>query len=561
MELNKNKILINLMPFIGLIIFVVILSCYAIFLNHVYYKNSGPFYDSLSYMNTLARVMYNSHLNGIFDSLKIAVIDTTVFFPWLVASFLGYFFAPSRDLGPLIHLPLLLLQAFSAYLFFIYLPKYSKQLSFFLALLLITYSAIFFFNGGISDLRMDLLQALGFGSALAFFAIAQLKQEVKFWVYFAIALGVTFLTRATTPVYAIIVFGCCLVLDLINQKADLKLILRNYLIAVVVTLGISIWFYVLNFDYLKYYYFVWNYDANASLPFEESVKHIGFLFLDDIGLPLLFFSLSVFTVNLIINIKNRSLISNLNLTPLIGGVLPITFLVFFGAALNPFVSMVSTPGILLFLLAPFKNHGNFKLRKPIELLIIFFIGIVISINFINGFKSHSQATKSWWLRSEGLKELSSIIANDMKQNSISSAVFAVSYAGSIDSLCLMNSLVFDQKFNWVRDNYVSKNGDKLSMFDLGLPSPFSNPIDWSNIPGKSNTEKLDYLSNKTLQEATYLILPMNGSKFFESYPMSKYAFRYRDILLNRGKFVKISETISISEREMVSIYRNVSNQK
>lgn len=45
-------------------------------------------------------------------------------------------------------------------------------------------------------------------------------------------------------------------------------------------------FYLINFDYLYYYYAIWNTDANANLPVAESIRHVYFT-LDHIGSALI----------------------------------------------------------------------------------------------------------------------------------------------------------------------------------------------------------------------------------------------------------------------------------
>src|ERR1700720_3289830 len=54
---------------------------YATFLNHLFYSKFGPFYDSLGYLNGLARMSAVAKSDGILRSLSDLINTSTVFYP------------------------------------------------------------------------------------------------------------------------------------------------------------------------------------------------------------------------------------------------------------------------------------------------------------------------------------------------------------------------------------------------------------------------------------------------------------------------------------------------
>src|SRR5437764_75526 len=65
----------------------------------------------------------------------------------------------------------------------------------------ITFQGVFLYHAGLSNLRMDLSQALAYGAAVTLLAVARHTGRVRDWLLFGTMLGVALLFRATTPVY------------------------------------------------------------------------------------------------------------------------------------------------------------------------------------------------------------------------------------------------------------------------------------------------------------------------------------------------------------------------
>ena len=554
MEMNSIKMSLNrLAPIAFIIISVAILGYYAVYLNRLYYSTYGPFYDSMSYMNQLAMTMGVASKDGFIEAVRLSSNGSTVFFPWLEGSILGLFVSPAREYSVLIQLPLVLMQSISGYIFFRRVPCYSKTVSVLFSIVLISFAAMFFYNGGLSDLRMDLSQELAFGSALAFFSVAHKCRQTKYWILFGVMLGISFLVRATTPVYASLVFGTCALVDVFVSRGDMKIWLKPYLLGGGVATLMSLWFFISNFNELHYYYFVWNYDANASLPLSQSIDHLNILFTKHLGAPIYFFLAVVFLAecyNYILHRKVRDL--SLNWVMLLGASIPVGFLVFLGAALNPFVSMISVSGLIMFGLAPFKSNVLFT--QSDEKIILYVCGafIAIALTASCGIENHRKIASPWTPSATGIQAVTNTINKDMSIQRKKLGVFEVTFVGSLDSTAIMNSFIYDLKFTLGANERAEKNGLIVKALHPGL----ANPVEWAAIPGRHPKDKLQTLVDESVATADYLIMPDNNTTFVTHHPISPYAYEFRDLLIKSKFFTRISGPIKISSLESVSIYRN-----
>ncbi|MBK6744399.1 MAG: hypothetical protein IPG66_16115 [Hydrogenophilales bacterium] len=259
------------------------------------------------------------------------------------------------NVGVVVQLPLLLLQLFTGYRYFRSVSGASDGRAILYALTLVAYPAVFHFNGGLGDFRMDLSQAYGYGAFLAALLLARKKESIWEWVAVGVIVAIVSLFRATTPVYVVIVTCFALLLDL--RERGMRASVVGYLVMGITVAALAGWFFIGNYDFLHYYYAVWNTDANARLPLLEAIRHIHLLS-KHIGLYLLSALLLSVLAGIIDHMRYRSRsVFRLNWVALIGGLVPITYLVLSGAGLNPFVSMVSVPGLIVFMLQPIDSDA------------------------------------------------------------------------------------------------------------------------------------------------------------------------------------------------------------
>ena len=70
-----------LLGVVAIVAFQFMLGLYAVALNALFYTQYGPFYDSVSYDNALARMQLNARTDGTFAALSRAIYSSTVAYP------------------------------------------------------------------------------------------------------------------------------------------------------------------------------------------------------------------------------------------------------------------------------------------------------------------------------------------------------------------------------------------------------------------------------------------------------------------------------------------------
>ena len=531
---------------------IAVLAGYAVYLNGLYYARYGSFYDSVSYLNQMAKIMHTVRADGIGDALQMSLLGQTVFFPWLLSMVLGVFTEARRWHAVLLQLPLVLVLAWGTYVLMLRVARHTRPVSVAFALAMVSFQAMFHYNGGLSDLRMDLPQALSFGAALVYFALARYTGERRYWLLSGALLGVAFLWRATTPVYATILFGGFFLFDLATGRGERKRVLKDYLVGAGLAAVVSLWFFIKNFEYLRYYYTVWNFDANAALPWSESVRHLWFLFHWHLGVPFWLLMGAVLAAQVLPRLASpRDLLRRLNWVALMGGLVPVGFLVLFGAALNPFVSIVSVPGLVLFCLAPVRGNDVAPARLQ-QWAFVAAAAIACGVSAWGGIARHTKVEEGWTSSGAAVRQVTEAIDADLRQRGATRATLEMTYVGSLDSVAILNSFVFDRGFALNKHYMAVRDGMELSMIQPGL----ANPIEWNAIAGSTPDAKLQTLTDQAITSADYIVVPENGTEFFPSHAVAPHAYRFRDMILARGGLVRVSPPIRISQREIVSVYRN-----
>ncbi|WP_372721890.1 hypothetical protein, partial [Novipirellula sp.] len=272
-ESRRDALCRPVMVLAVLMVSCAVLALYCSRLNQEFYQHKNPFYDSLSYNQLLFESMETSRQQGLVAGWNhVYSADTTVFLPFAIAASIGPWVEPSRMVPVWIQ---------AAYLFgflasvFYYLVKI-RDLKPTTALLgcctFFTTSCIFMEVGGLSDFRADLMLCLSFGASALWFLSAMQRPTTGRFVACGIAVAICCLSRSTAPIYLVFSLAPLAVLFLL-QQGDRSKRIRGLILTSVIASVLSGWFYILNFDYLHYYYVVWNTDANAKLPLSEAVKH------------------------------------------------------------------------------------------------------------------------------------------------------------------------------------------------------------------------------------------------------------------------------------------------
>jgi len=167
------------------------------------------------------------------------------------------------------------------------------------------------------------------------------------------------LSRATAPVYWVVMVGPLLLFRLISGTWDQKKkLVQGVGWMILPVLLVALPYFLTHFSYLYYYYAEWNQDANAELSWGESLTHVRFA-LQHVGWAVGIAGLVCFAITLW-DQRDRLRVIPVDWKLLYLGCAPVMFLVQRGAGLNPFVSMPAVFGWLLFLLAPFRGNGPLR---------------------------------------------------------------------------------------------------------------------------------------------------------------------------------------------------------
>ena len=548
-----------------------LMTYYAIYLNKLFYTNYAPFYDSVAYLNDLFDVIQKTKSQGIFYGFQKAINNRTLVLPFLQAVLMAPFInQPTRELGPLIQLPWLALFANSIFIYFLIFRRKTLLWSLALTLPFLTISALWRYNGGLSDFRMDLLHYLLLGSTFVWFLSTRYTKSYWPWVLTGIFAGLTFLTRGTSPVY----MGFCLapllvVRFFLTDKIERSKIVSKITLCFLLTVLISSWFYIINFDYLYFYYVLWNTDANASLAIQQSIKHANFA-MWNIGIYAFSIGMASFCLTGLIYWQKKSslplkiLFRQVNWESLWLAVSPILILVLIGAGLNRWVVMPAAFGILMFLLDPILEKQKFPKKtpeKPVIIILTVASSLLFLISAFQGMPNHSHPINKRKLPMfYSMKPQHLIVEKalkDISQFSTEDRLYlGVTYTHYINIRSLDNILKFDYLTSSLPDQIKLASKLKLSRI-FHIASPYT----WKNLPGKTDSEKIRNLVNRANKELKYVIIPEDKSiSYIESLPTAVITNRHlsqiKKQLLISGNWQEISDSIQVDNYEFVRLYRN-----
>src|SRR6185312_11695388 len=151
----------------------VLLGINAVALNRVFYGIYGPFYDSMSYLNGLAQMQANATASSTASALVQQISRSTVVYPWVAfAPFAGNA-GLSRDVGVWIQVSAATYMQLVLFYYFLRVRALPFVSSFVFSSVFVLIAAVFHFNGGLSDFRMDLIQYYLLTAVMTLYLIAQ----------------------------------------------------------------------------------------------------------------------------------------------------------------------------------------------------------------------------------------------------------------------------------------------------------------------------------------------------------------------------------------------------
>lgn len=567
------------------------MAVYASFLNQIFYTRYAPFFDSNSYQMTLLNVLAVSKENGLLPALSFAATRTgTVTLPFIQAVLMSPWIEnPVRHITPFIILPWLLCFSLSLYIYFHRFLNQGFWMAITLTLPFISIFAFWFYNGGIVDFRMDILQYLLLSTAFIWYLASRYTTSYLSWVLMGLFLGLACLARATTPVFAILCLVPLILVRIIFYSQRRRQTIIGSLLAILTCSIVAAWFFIVNYSDLYHYYAVWNIDANASLPLSRSVQHLGFAF-RNIGHYALTASLILFFTRLFIHFRRQhnpeyglsSFIPsstsffryNVDWESLWLGSAPILFLVLRGAGLNPFVSMPAMFGIIMFLVSPGGVSQQQKLPiKPIftEQSNVSFISYIVifsifSASTLSGLDHHVHPNQGRLFRAMAPQQsIIETIAQDAAARNVSETVYmSTTFLTSLNNSSLRNILAFDyhpQASPQRRNEWISKLQLPPASYPAQTFNRVQSPSDWATVAGTTDQEKIAFLVDVANQSLDYAILPTE-----ESFPVigrinphvivNRYAEEIKTQLLETGSWTVISDSIQVDNSQFIRIYRN-----
>jgi hypothetical protein len=545
-------------PFLGaalaVLAFQFMLGLYAVALNTLFYSKYGPFFDSMSYDNTLANMQIDARSEGTLAALSNAIYSSTVVYPWLLFAPFLRFVAASRAVGVWIQIFAAACMQLVLVFYFIKVRSraWAESLAFSCAFLLTP--AVFDFNGGIADFRMDLLQYLLFVTVVATYLIARERRSRAWWALLGLAAGLLCLGRATSPVYIVPICIVCAAVDVIVDGQNRWKVLFNWLLAVAVAMLVAGWFFIKNFNFLYYYYVISSSDANAHLPLAESVAHIRFA-VHHIGVPMLVVLVAVAVYSLARSRRHSTSLSRrlLNWRPLLFSAVPLGYLVLSGAGLNPFVSIVSMGGIIFFLLDPIDapQQPSFSAVSKWLAGALLLVG---GFNAIGGVAQNSTQASPYLAPREAIRELlqpmKGIVAQSDRPRRFT---YAFLYSAVMNRSVIPNTLFFDQHVAFDKDRAAIIGNSRL--VGIGVGGDLITASQWSSLPG-SDEEKLASIVQSANEKVDFLFVPGPGTQL----PGHVYGNRFSAELYRRvvesGQWEQIAGPVTMDPFETAILLRN-----
>jgi hypothetical protein len=496
-----------------------VLGLFATICNGLFYRVHEPFHDSMSYHEKIFRAMTLADVEGLTSGLNEALVgNNTTCLPILIAALLGPFLEPTRWVGVWIQVAELLFYLVTLEIYLRLVWKMDLRGRAFSVISIATLAMMFFTNGGLSDFRMDLSLALMYGATVLWALVARTTCAARHFFWLGISFGVCCLFRATAPIYLCVALAPVVLIDLWSGQGFVKRSRRRGWIRAMIIAAITcLWFYVLNFDYLYYYYFVWNTDANAKIPRLESFLHLemvgrqlGWSFL---VLVLGYSALRMFeartqsvTVVVAEGPETRGIrgIRGQAIRLMWFAAAPLVILIGQRMGLNPFVSMPSAMLIhVLVVIGMVRSAVNFSPRTWKLMWVVLMVSIALALG--RGLKKHVYPR---YPLMAGHRQLLDAMIVDANTHGIMSAHFASAQMMDYETSSLHSVILFDHPR--AMRHGLSKLIDGISLSPSGV---MNRPaaVNWQNIKGDSDAARIQELSAMTASQVDYLVVPTKAT--------------------------------------------------
>jgi hypothetical protein len=531
-----------------------LLGAIAVGFNQLLYRQQEPLFDAVSYLERLHRVMSLARRDGLAAGLHEATHYTTVTLPYLLALPFSGWLEPARWIGITIQTAGLavFLLVFDRLLATGGVIRHGSRMVGQIAIGLM--AALQFTNGGLSDFRMDLLLMLGYGATVGSLSVSLRSGKARDWVATGLCAAACALVRATAPVYLILAAGPVLLMHcfFLAEPRRRAAICLGSVVAVLVAAALAGWFYVINAEYLKFYYTVWNTDANARLPWIEALTHIKLCW-RQLGWAWLGASTALGSLAwrwrghlsgscpdapLHGDGSRGSLSRGLVLEFIWYALVPVGMLVALRAGLNPFVSMPSAAAIAMasgLLLGHFHQRLSPDRRRIVVMVTVLFVLVAVG----KGCSKHARPNHRQM--GEHL-ELVDVMLNDARSRGLDHVRFASLQTCDLQTESLWNCVLFDVPGRRFSGNETFVEGIRLEPDRLFfLPAE----ADWDAVPGADDEARRIWLVERSQQQIDYLIVPdrdavLQLEKAVRNDVINRHVGRLSEMLLAGGGWTKIA---------------------
>jgi hypothetical protein len=550
-------------PLCVLILAVLALGGYASWLNHQFYLRQAPFFDSASYTNYLARVMGATQMDSVKDGFEVALEASTAPLPGLEAWLLAMLHVPVtslRQLGVGMQVLWLLALALSLYFYWLHDRLRGPWTSVLLTLPFLSFGAVFHYDGGLPDFRLDLSLYLLLAAASVWYLRTYSIDSRTPWLLTGIFVTLACVNRATAPVYWIVIAGPLLLVRFV-VSSDKKRLLQGVAWMILPTVVVALPYFLLQFSFLYYYYAQWNLDANAHLPWRSSLMHVTFA-LRHLGLATTI-SAVVFFATVLCDNRRSLRVSTLDWKLLYMGCAPVLFLVVRGAGLNPFVSLPAVFGCLLFLLAPVRGSGPI-LRSACSKC----AGLILlaacawhaarAPGQVGYPETHMSAIRQGidWMREDALRK------------KLPRVDFVALHNWNYHPDFVRNVLINEYGYRASRWFMVSPEGIPWEPFHVWkhleasyqLPFTSNVAVVWrEDVEGSTDEEKIEWMLRTARRDIDYLFIPDDATiDFMEKYIGHNFInTKVRSIknrFLDSGEWEAIGTPMAITDFERVQLY-------
>ena len=563
-ENDSRSLIQRLLPYTGLMLCCFLMGLYCCELNRQLYQHQSPAYDSLSYNEKLFRVMTISQNQGLDESISDACFSgNTNCLPFVIAAVVAPVVQPSRMVGIWIQAGLLFLFLASLFNYLTNIRELSSSSALAGCLVYLAANCVFLEDGGLSDFRMDFALFLGLALTSTWYLSSMERPSDWKFICLGASAAVCCLFRATAPVYLLFSLGPLIAANLLVAP-NRAIKLRGIAIAATVTVILAGWFFIFNFEYLKYYYFDWNTDANAKLPLSRALRHFKRAH-QSVGEPALLLLICWWFAVLIRILPKQSLIKWLvdsirdrDIDFRIGwlAIAAVVMMVARRAGLNPFVCMPAVFGMVLFFTLPCLRQidklSDSGLTRWCWAVLLICIGIAGARGW------HRHAPNDFNNMSANHRVIDMMIS-DAQLNNKKELSYGTVQITDFDSNVLYSVLLFDRK-----NSQPHLNGVVVDGVDVQRLQTFSKPaqFDWAQLDGETDEAKIAGMIREANAKIDYLIVPDEASA--KSIPLkvtnveiNKHLTRIRELITNNQSWAMIKSRIQIDENEFVEIYRNM----